>query len=496
VSLTARTVTGVSWMAGARLVQLVLQFGLSVVLMRLLGPEAFGLVAMVLVFSAFLSVFTDMGFSSALVQRLELTEEHRSTVFWMAIGLGGLLCLSLVLASPFVAAFYHEPLLGPLTAWIALGFVLDTPGMVPRALLQRSMQFDRIAKIEVLSLVISGIVGAGSAWRGAGVWSLVAQSLTYSLVASALMLWQVDWRPRPIFSLRAVRDLAAYGAGLSGFSVVNYWARSADNLLIGRFIGTAALGFYSRAYFLMLMPLKSITGVLGPVMFPALASIQHDRERVRGAYLRAMRLMTFWAFPLMMGMATVAEPFVLGLFGPEWREVIPLIQILAFVGMIQTLCNPVGWIYTSQGRTDLMFWWGVGGGGTLIAFIAVGIVLGGVETVAWAYLAGNILITIPCLAIPGRLIGMRVRDVFRVSAGNFASALGMAAFVWAVKQFLPPNLPALLSLALLVSAGVVCYIGIAQAARQSALSDSYGLLRQAVAPLLLRRRVARGSGRL
>jgi hypothetical protein len=125
----------------------------------------------------------------------------------------------------------------------------------------------------------------------------------------------------------------------------------------------------------------------------------------------------------------------------------------------------------------------------------VGIMLGGVETVAWAYLAGNIVITIPCLAIPGRLIGMRVRDVFGVASGNLASALGMAALVWTAKQLLPPELPSLLSLAVLIPTGVVAYLGIARVARQSALSDSYGLLRQAVAPLLLRRRLARGTGK-
>jgi PST family polysaccharide transporter len=265
-------------------------------------------------------------------------------------------------------------------------------------------------------------------------------------------------------------------------------------MLIGRYLGTATLGLYSRAYFLMLVPLKNITGVLAPVMFPAMASIQHDKDRVRRAYLRGMRLITFWAFPLMIGMATVAEPFVLGLFGAEWSGVIPLIRILAFVGITQTLCNPVGWIYTSQGRTDIMFWWGVGGAGTLVGCIIAGIMLGGVETVAWAYLVGNLLITAPCIAIPGRLIGMRVWDVFSVVAGNLASAIGMAAVVWTVGLLLSPELHPLVSLSVLVPVGAVTYLAIARAAGQIGLTDSWGLLRQVAAPVFSRRRMAQGSG--
>ncbi len=478
MTLVARTVSGVSWTTGAKIAQQALQFGLSIVLMRLLGPESFGLIAMVLVFSGFAAVFSEMGVGSALVQRQTITDAHWSTAFWFTVALGILLSGLFALAAPLVARFYGEPVLMPLTAWIAASFTLSTPGIVPRARLQRSMRFDRIAKIDIVALLVSGVVAATAAWRGAGVWSLVAQHLTVAAVTSVLLLATVKWRPGRVWSGPALRDLAGYGAGLTGFAVINYWARSADNLLIGRFLGTATLGLYSRAYFLMLMPLKQIIGVLTPVMFPALASIQSNRDRVRRAYLRAMRLITFIAFPLMLGLAVVAEPFVLGLFGAGWREVIPLIRILAFVGITQTLCNPVGWIYTSQGRTDWLFWWGVGGAGALIAAILVGIAIGTVEAVAWAYLAGNVLITVPCLAIPGKLIDMRVRDVFRVVSGNFACALLMAIVVWGVDRLLPSTLHPLATLAILVPVGIASHLAIAWRSHLAALPDLYALARQ------------------
>lgn len=344
MSLTARTAFAVGWTTVAKVVQQALQFGLSIFLMRLLGPEAFGLIGMVLVFTGFATIFSEMGFSSALIQRQEITEAHRSSVFWLTIVVGAFLSILLFAVSPMVARFYGEPLLQPLAAAIALTFLLNAPGAVPRSLLQKRMRFDQIAILQVTASLISGVAAIVSALSGAGVWSLIIQSLIAAGIGSALALWMVDWRPRLVWDATALRDLLRYGAGLTGFNMINYWARSADNLLIGRLMGPVALGLYSRAYSLMLLPLSQIIGVLAPAMFPAMASIQHDKSRTRSIYLRAMRIITLLSFPLMLGLIVVAEPFVIALLGSEWAEVIPLIQILAVVGMTQSLCNPTGWL--------------------------------------------------------------------------------------------------------------------------------------------------------
>jgi len=204
--------------------------------------------------------------------------------------------------------------------------------------------------------------------------------------------------------------------------------------------------------------LTQVVSVLSPVIFPALSSIQHDKPRVRSAYLRVMRLLTFITFPMMLGLVVVAKPFVLSVFGEKWTGLIPLIQILSFVGLTQTLCNPTGWIYLSQGRTDWFFWWGVGGSGFLVVSIVIGVLFGRVESVAWAYLIGNVIITIPCIAIPGRLIDMRVRDVwFSVRGSLFCSGL-MAVIAWSVGQMLPQGLKPLYQLIIQVALGVGAYV--------------------------------------
>jgi O-antigen/teichoic acid export membrane protein len=457
MSLTARTSKAVGWTTLAKIIQQAFQFGLSVVLMRLLGPKAFGLIGMVLVFSGFAGIFQELGFSSALVQHQKLREEHRSTIFWLTLGMGGLLTLLLILAAPWIAVFYKEPLLKPMSVWLAFSFLLATPGMVPRALLQKDMRFDVLAKTDVAATLVSGVVAAVMAIKGFGVWSLVAQQLIAAGIASASLFLFVDWRPKFLWSRSGFRELLGYGAGLTGFNIVNYWARSADKLLIGKFMDATALGLYSRAYSLMLLPLTQVVSVLAPVMFPALSSIQDDKPRVRNAYLRVTRLLTFITFPMMLGLAVVAKPFVLALFGEQWVSIIPLIQILSFVGMTQTLCNPTGWIYLSQGRTDWFFWWGLLGSGFMIISIAIGVLFGRVESVAWAYLIGSLIETVPSIMIPGWLINMRVRDVWFSVQKNLFGAGIMAIIILGVSQILSERLKPLYQLVILVTLGIGIY---------------------------------------
>lgn len=476
MSLTAVTLRAVIWTSAARIAQQLFQFGLMIYLMRALGPKAFGLVGIVAVFSGFAGLFTDFGFSAALVQRKDLKEEHRSSAFWLSLlaasTLGVLLCLS----SHWIATFYEEELLGPITVWMALGLILGAFGAVPRALLEKAMRFKTLALIDSCGLLVRGSAAIAAALLGAGVWCLVIEQLVGAAVVSAGLLVMGGWRPRWMWSRTALNELLGFGAGLTGFGVINYWARSADKLLIGTFFGPVALGVYFRAYSLMLLPITQFVRVLSPVMFPALSTIQDDKPRVRAAFLRALNLLTFATFPMMTGLCVVAEPFVLGLLGAEWAEVVPLIQILSFVGVTQSVCNPVGWLYLSQGRTDRMFWWGAFSGGFLVLTIVMGVWFGSIQAVAVAYLIGNIIVTGPCLSIPGRLVEMTLWDVWRMIRGNLLAALGMAAIVWSAGTVISTGAHVLIELAVEVCLGVAAYLFIAWAFRLRVLGDIRGLL--------------------
>lgn len=470
-SLAGRAAVGVAWTAAAKASERILQLGVSILLMRLLGPKAFGLIGMVLVFTGFAAVISQAGFGSALVQRLTLREAHRSSVFWLMVAMGVAFSVVFAVISPVLASFYGDPHLAPLTFVLGLVFIFQAPGVVSAALLQKEMRFDRIAAARIVSVLVSGAIAIWLALTGAGVWALVAQYLASAVVNAALCLWLAGWHPSLMWDGEAMHELLNYGAGLTGFNFINYWARSADDLLIGRFMGSAALGLYSRAYALMLLPVSQVIQVVSPVLFPALVAIQDDKERVRRIYLRAMRMITFITFPMMVGLAVVAKPFVLGVLGKQWAPAIPIIVIFCGVGAIQSLTNPVGLIYTSQGRTDWLFWWGVFGSGAIVVAICFGVWLGSVQTVAWSYLFINLVLVIPCIAIPGRLIKLTVGMVARAVAASAGCAAVMGVGVLVVRRLLPDTMSALAEFATAVSAGFALYAGLTIGLRVPALCD-------------------------
>jgi O-antigen/teichoic acid export membrane protein len=476
VSLKRQTLSGVAWSSTGRVGQQVIQFALTILLARLLLPEDFGLIGMVLVFTGFASLFAEFGFSSALIQRPEITEAHSSSVFWLNLLVGLLLSGGFYFLAPLLSDFYAVPDLQPVARALAITFSIASVGIVPTALLQRRMDFKRLARLELLAAALAGGIAVFMALRGFGVWALVAQTLIGSLVTVVLAFILSGWRPSLSFSHRAVADLLHFSSHLFGFKFINYWARNADNLLVGKLIGSVGLGIYSRAYSLMLLPVTQVIRVISRVMFPALSLIQDDTKRVKRVYLRAMGMIALITFPMMTGLFVVAEPFVLAVLGVQWSAVVPVLQILCVVGLIQALCNPTGWIYQSQGRTDWLFWWGVGGAGTLIVAISIGAALGTVESVAWAYMIANLVLFYPCIMIPGKLIGMHVSDVVREVSGALVCSCAMAGLVWTLGLLLPESWSHGARLTLQVITGAAVYFLVLLVTRPAGYRELEGFL--------------------
>lgn len=453
--LRARTISGVSWSALSQGVTQVITLTVSIVLARLLGPEAYGLIGMVTVFTGFASLFGGLGLGAAIVQRKELEPRHLDSGFWANAGFGSLMTLLMAGAAPLVAWFYNDPRLTLVTVTISLRFVIEGLSVVPRAVLTRGMRFQVLAMSSICSCVVAGLLGLVLALVGMGVWSLVVQTLGSS-VAQLLILWRLGaWRPRWFFEWQACQDLFGFGASILAFDAFNYWSRNFDQLLIGRFVGSSALGIYSRAYTLMLLPLQ-VSRVVGNVMFPALSSIQDDRPRVKRAYLKATAIISLITFPMMVGLFAVADNFVIALLGTEWAEAIPIIQLYCWVGLIQSIVTTSGLIYTSQGRVRLYFWMGVVGAGANVAAFLVGIHWG-IAGVAWAYTIRNIVTMIPFVVVPGRLIGLSLREVVRNLNSTFLCALIMGALVWGVGELLPHKMSHWLLLLIEVVVGICVY---------------------------------------
>jgi len=453
---TRKTILGLGWSLGFQVLTQGSQFLVAVFLARLLTPKEFGLLAMVTVFSGFASLFNDLGFGPALVQRQRVEERHYTSVFWLNVAIGCTLMAGFAALSPLVARFYAEPRLIAIMSVLGSCFAIAALGLVPRAILTREMDFRALGLIDFAIVAVSGVFAITLAMRGFGVWSLVWQTLSQSIL-QVIGLWCVSkWRPRLLFDPKAIRELFKFSSNLTGFTAINYWYRNGDNLLVGKVFGSAALGAYSRAYNLMLMPLSQITYVVSKVMFPALARLQEDKARVKSIYLRSIAMIALVTFPLMSGLFVLANHFVLAIYGPQWAGVVPILRVFCILGMFQSI-STAGWIFQSQGRTDWMFWWG-----TISAFLSIGAMLVGVWlgsplAVAACLVVTGVFLTPPSFIISGKLIGMSLREVVGSAWGVLACAAAMACAVWALGVSLPSSWSHWAFLSLEVPFGMAVY---------------------------------------
>jgi PST family polysaccharide transporter len=458
--LKDQAILGIEWTAGARVAKLILQFIISVILARLLTPKDFGLIAMIVVFTGFAALFSEMGFGTALIQRKVIEERHLSSIFWLNIAVGLILTCIFFAGAPLVSTFYSEPRLKTLTMFVSANFFLSSFKVVQFSILSRSMDFRKLAVIETTTMFIAGSFAITLALFGYGVWSLAWQMIITTIIGVILFWLFTEWRPRFQFDKNAVKELLGFSSNLLGFNVFNYWARNIDNLLIGKFVSSAGLGIYSRAYGLMLMPLSQISATLGRVLFPSLSKTQDDKVLAKKIYLKTIGAIALLTLPMMTGLMVVADSFVLALLGPKWAAVIPVLRILCLVGMMQSLGTTVGWVYSSQGRTDLMFRWGMVAGTIGIISFIIGIWIGSVIAVAYCYAIANIVLFYHNFAIPGKLINMTFSEVLWCVCGKLGCALLMSTGVYLLAINLPSEWPHGLRLMVLIPFGMIFYVGL------------------------------------
>lgn len=281
-----------------------------------------------------------------------------------------------------------------------------------------------------------------------------------SATINVVVLWAIaPWRPDLSLRWDALRDLSKFSLNLVGYSIFNYWTRNGDNLLIGRYDGSAALGIYARSYTILLVPVTQIAGIITHVMFPALSAIQQDVERVRETYLSAISIVSLATFPLMLGLLVVSRSFVLALFGEKWAPMIPILQVFCLLGMLQSIDYTTGWLYTSQGRTDILFRWGLIAGTIYITSFVVGLRWGAFG-VAVAYTIANLFLWYPNWSIPARLIDLNFLTMLKKLSPTFCVAAAMAVAIWALGLMFPSNWSYLIRLAVQVLFGIMVYWGL------------------------------------
>jgi PST family polysaccharide transporter len=413
-----------------------LQLGSVMLLGRLLRPGDFGLVAMVAPISAFIALFNELGLGQATIQHPQITRAQMSALFWVGVAFSVLLGLVTYLLSPLVGWFYGDTRTAPLMA--AYGGILIFSGLSAQhmAVLNRHLRFGALAAIEVGALVAGVAAGVAVAWGTRSYWALVAMQGTTGAVTAALAWALSGWRPMRPGRVADVAPLLRFGGNLTGFNIVNFFARNLDNILIGKVWGETSLGLYSQAYKLLLLPLSQISYPISRIAIPVLSRLAGEPERYRAAYLRMIEKVLLLAVPGVALLVVLADKVVLLLLGSQWGGVVPIFHWLGVGGLVGLIGNSTGWLFISQGRTGEMFRWGVVGSILVVLSFLIGLPYGSVGVAAAYVLVGN-LVHGPLLCWAATRKGsVRLADIGGVAFLFAAAAVASAAAVYAVDRAL------------------------------------------------------------
>jgi PST family polysaccharide transporter len=311
-------------------IQAALRIVILVVLARLVAPSEFGVMSAALVILGFSDLFQQMGMGPALVQRPVLEDRHLQTAFTASLAMGVLLGGAVFLASPVIESFFDFGTLDAVLKVIALSFPVRAFSLVASALMERELRFKLVSLIGVVSYAMGyGVTGVALAYAGFGVWALVFATLGQQLLSTALTVVMQRHSMRLRFDPTAFTDLMRFGGGFTIARVFNYMALQGDNVVAGRMLGSVALGLYGRAYQLLVFPVNLISSVLDTVLFPAMAKVQHDSERLSAAFLRGSVAIALVFFPVSAMAVVLAPEVVMTVLGPRWVDVIGPFQILA-----------------------------------------------------------------------------------------------------------------------------------------------------------------------
>ena len=353
-SVTSGVRRGLRWKMYSQGYSQIVRIAVAILLARALTPQDYGEIGMAAVFVTLVLIFSDMAFGAALIQRPEISEEDKSTIFWLTTTVGALLTVGGYFAAPAIARFYGEPGVTTIFRVLSVTFVIMALGATHEALLTRAMDFRGLELRQIGAVTAGAITAVVGVVLGWGLWAVVAQQIAIA-VASTLLMWScTGWWPRFCVSRSSLRKMAGFSGNVFGTRLLFYADRNVDNLLIGRFLGAGALGLYAVAYNLMLVPLERIAGPLQQVFYPAVARLQAQPERMARAWIRATRLIGAITTPAMLGVMVTAPDLVSVVLGNKWAGAVPVVQVLAWVGLHQSLARLNSSVLQAVNRTELM----------------------------------------------------------------------------------------------------------------------------------------------
>ncbi|ANU10183.1 lipopolysaccharide biosynthesis protein [Planococcus antarcticus DSM 14505] len=361
-SLKNQAVNSVKLTSISMLVTSVLQIAQLLILGRVLGPEIFGLIAMVQIVIQFSQLFLEMGITDAIIQKEKISKLELSSLYWFSIFVGLVLFLILLLAAPVIALLFGEPSLTAMIQVVGISFLILPFGLQFQTIATKKLEFEQITKNEILATTMGVLLTIYlAAFTGLGAWSLVYGHIVTSLIKS--IPWMIggyrnrETRPQLVFSWASINVFVSFGMYRLGSTSINYFTTKIDQMIIGITLGSVALGYYSMAMNLIMQPVQKLNSMINRVAFPVFSKIQLDSRKLRRAYLLITNMLTSFNAPLLAGVIIVAPYAVPILLGEKWQDSITIIQILCLYGLFKALGNPSGSLFIAVGKVRWSFYW-------------------------------------------------------------------------------------------------------------------------------------------
>ena len=462
-----------AWLAGLKYCGQVITWFITIFVIRLLEPRDYGVMAQAYVFAGFLSLISELGFGTVIVQRKELTQPLLRTAFSFILLSNGIMFVFSFFCAPIVARFYAEPLLTPIIRVLSYAYLIMAFYALPQSLLYRNMNFRLKGSFDLTASVASAASTLTLAYLGFGIWSLVWGNLVFHITLLLCYLYKGKLLYRLRFSLKDARDLITMGGYISGGRIIWYFYSQADIIIGGKFLTSQVVGVYSIALKLGNMPLEKFIPLVNQVAVPTYAKVQDSLQTVRNCFLKSIRLVSFFMFLLYFGLFSTASDLVIVLLDKKWEHAIVPLQLLAFIMPWRAIGSLYAPLLVGIGRADIHFLNVVVSFLILpIAFI-IGVRVDDIRGLCFAWISGYSIVFLMMTIISSRQVKVRFLDIIISIYPAFLSSLAMAsALFWVRSKFLPSIAP--LSALLVCSViGVALYTGIFSVLNKQGIVEIY-----------------------
>ncbi|WP_299153939.1 lipopolysaccharide biosynthesis protein [uncultured Christiangramia sp.] len=362
---------GIFFNAVAKYSGVVINLIITAILSRVLAPEEFGIIALVFVFIGFFNLFGNLGLGPAIVQKIEITEEDIGSIFVFSSLMALTLAILFFLSSGYIARFYDEPKLIPVVKILSLSVFFNIISIVPTALNKKALRFKQMGIVNVSVQAFAGVIAIILALNNFSYYALIFQNVLTGFLVFVIFFYLYPIKKLAL-NILPLKQIASYSSFQFGYNFIVYISRNLDNLLIGKYLGNAPLGYYNKSYSLVTLPINNLTHVISPVLHPVLAKHQDDLSYIHKSYLNIIKILSGIGFPLAVFLFFTAEELIFLFFGPQWESSVPVFKILALSVGLRVCTSSSSAIFQATNRTNLLFLSGV----VSAVLMAIGIVYG------------------------------------------------------------------------------------------------------------------------